>query len=1152
MPNPLDHSPLPGRVPQTTAELSDLATLDPLGDPEAITPYNFQPYYGEGRFAPYGYNPYFDNSPSPRSEPSKVEVLPRAVPMLPPTKAPKNTQTIDVDFEVVPSASKDASNKAYKNQIQAELARYNAKSDSKAASDKAYKKQVQAELDRYNLDALKAEQHRQLREQYREADRLRKQRDDDYLEELNSKRKYHPPTKPQAPSQPSNYPSTPKRTPPSYPATPNAQHQPFTANPYPKQQPLPYAEPAEFRQKVPWSVTPPGGAIVRPPKPWALAPIPKPPGFPVSPPPLPLPGMPRPMMPPPRPGLRPPRPSPMPRLRPPIMSPPGGGAGRPAGDYALDPFFGIPPYASPLLPLDDPGEPLNPNNPIQGFLNKYFPPLPGNKPHLAPPPFAPTYGPPVAFPYPKGKGLALYKLSVSYTQLGWHIVSGFSSNNASTHTQFEAYEILGSWVESRVRTDSPIYKSSLVSVVRTKETKNADPKNISFFYFLSGNEGFGTGQGAGSSYMIERVTGMAITLLEDRSFSRPQHPAYPFPFPDDIPQAIPYGFPDPYPSPPETKPFPLNNPFPKEKPAPSPQPKPIGYPQPQPIPAPQPLPFAFPSPQPAPTPENQPIPDVFPFPSPNPEPNLDPNPDANPTPQPKPKVPGFPFPSPMPQNPPKPLPKPDPKPLPLPKPVLYYPPPPPCPVPVFDMPCRFQKDLPKSIVVRVFDRCYIAGEISIPAHRAMQISVLPGTEDQVTELFERVFELEALQCLGGFIEEDKIIELSIPVVTCEQDSKGVKAPKTSRSTIEVRQSQSAAIAAQFEALAAIQKDLCKSGTDEPALLKKVYRILGGDAWNFNQEGVPNRKEKFDEEFKTIAVNAFKKSEGGGFDEQDQDSENLLTWLKRCFGSTYFRTGIHGFPTNVNKTMLSYSDDEEPEKISTLSDYLAWFIQQFDLLLGQFPVEIEIEDADPLKKGNQKKTIELANLSESIGELYGLATIGATNADLAINFLVRLAAEMVSTKSATLITQDYAKANASFLGYEGKAVEREIEFAFNPLKADTMEGFEEFLANSKAKIVGWEETDKASMVDYMQKLMFSASIIKAAFFRNSKQLSVIEKELESLFEQGKDDKAWQEFIALMNDPASPFNAGVDAGEYPLSKVDSKPVPPTDAEQKQKKP
>ena len=1101
MPNPLDHSPLPGRVPQTTAELSDLATLDPPGDPEAITPYNYQPYYGEGRFAPYGYNPYFDNSPSPRSEPSKVEVLPRAVPMLPPSKAPKNTQTIDVDFEVVPSASKDASNKAYKNQIQAELDRYNAKSDSKAASDKAYKKQVQAELDRYNLDALKAEQHRQDRERYRESERIRKQRDSDYLEELNSKRKYYPPTKPQSPSQPSNYPPTPNRPPPSYPSTPKAQHQPFTPKPYPKPQPLPYAAPSEFRQKVPWSVTPPGGAIVRPPKPGALAPVPKAPAFPVRPFPSPsLPSMPRPQMPPPRPGLLPPRPRPMPRMRPPIGLPHGGGVGRPAGDYDLDPFFGLPPWASPLLPLHDPGSVMNPG--IAGFIDKFIPrPLPKpsdpSSPHI--PPIGEEFSPPYN---EKRKRILLRCVEVDQ---GYAFLNGW---NTPTTTHPKEYIL-----------DVPFR-------VVQRTTHPRTPPFVQQDWYLQLQELGGWREFLGGGAPLIVSLKFWITNLNP---SQAETPLYPFK-PIEVPS--PVYIPESY----EPKPYP--------------QPKPIPHPFPQN----KPIPFGkpTPNPKPTPTPNPKPTPNFVPFPAPNPEPNLDPNPDAKPAPQPRPKFPGFPFPSPMPQNPPKPLPKIDPKPLPLPKPVLYYPPPPPCPVPVFDMPCRFQKDLPKSIVVRVFDRCYIAGEISIPAHRAMQISVLPGTEDQVTELFERVFELEALQCLGGFIEEDKIIKMSIPVVTCEQDSKGVKTPKTSRSTIEVRQSQSAAIAAQFEALAAIQKDLCKSGTDEPALLKKVYSILGGDAWNFNEEGVPKRKEKFDEEFKTIAVNAFKKGEGGGFDEQDQDSENLLTWLKRCFGSTYFRTGIHGFPTNVNKTMLSYSDDEEPKKISTLSDYLAWFIQQFDILLGQFPVEIEIEDADPLKKGNQKKTIELANLSESIGELYGLATIGATNADLAINFLVRLAAEMVSTKSATLITQDYAKANASFLGYEGKAVEREIEFAFNPLKAETMEGFEEFLANSKAKIVGWEETDKASMVDYMQKLMFSASIIKAAFFRNSKQLSVIEKELESLFEQGKDDKAWQEFIALMNDPASPFNAGVDAGEYPLSKVDSKPVPPTDAEQKQKKP
>lgn len=1147
MPIPLDHSPLPGRLPQKTAELSDLATIDPRGDPEAVTPYNYQPYYGEGRFAPNGYNPYFDNSPSPRGttssskgKTSKVEVLPppRQTKQLPSSKPAGYDQTIDVPFKVVP--------------------------DPKAVDDKAYKRQIQDELDKYNLQKIKAEQFRQDRERYAETKRVRQKRDDDHLEDLNAKRKYYPPTNPpklKTPYQPSNHPATPtaQRQPSSYADTPTDQHQLFTPKPYPKQQPLPYAEPAEFRQKVPWSVVPPGGEIVRPPTAGALAPIPKAPNFPIRPFPNPLPSpnpLKPPQMPAPNPMPRPPIPPGMPSLRPPSMRPPGSGVGRPSGDSAMDPFFGTPPYASPLLPPGDPGSVMNPNigNAIDQILHKFFGVNPKNQPPIKPNPSFSPLGSPVYFPVPKTKRLADYDITIFYDVMSWSAWAGYRTSPSRLPTGFTAYEILSCWVEFERRTDSRIYTESGTVVVRMKATKNSPPRNVKFGGFLTKNPGFGSNQGGGSSYIIEKVQRVDIRVAKFLDKKEPASPLYPFPLPDGLPDAIPYFFPEPDPLPAPPKPFPINKPAPPGQPKPSPQPKPIGYPQPKPVPAPQPKPVPAPQPQPVPTPENQPIPDVYPFPSPNPEPNLDPNPEAKPKPQPLPKIVGFPYPNPMPQTPPKIVPKPDPKPYPQPQPNLYYPPPPPCPIPNFDMPCRFQDKPPKPIAVRIFDRCYTVANISIAAHRAIQISVIPGTEQQITELFERVFQLEALQCQGGIFEEDNMIDLSIPVVVCQETPTGRKKSKTTQSTIRVRASQSAAIAAQFASLAAIQSDLCKAGTEPPELVKRIYTILGGDGWNFDREGVPNRNEKFDAEFKEISASAFVKGEGGKYDEQQQESESLLTWLKRCFGSTYFRTGIHNLPTQVQPTMLTYSDGEPPIEVSTLADYLAWFIRQFDLLLGQFPVEIEIEDADPLKKGKQTKTIELANLSESIGELYGLATIGATNADLAINFLVRLAAEVVSTKSATLITQDYAKANASFLGYEGKAVEREIEFAFNPLNAEKIEGFEEFLANSKAKIVGWEETDKASMVDYMHKLMFSASIIKAAFFRNSKQLSLIEKEIESLFAEGKDDTAWQDFLALINDPVSPFNSGVDAGEYPLSNIDSKPVPPTDSEQqkKQKKP
>jgi hypothetical protein len=47
--------------------------------------------------------------------------------------------------------------------------------------------------------------------------------------------------------------------------------------------------------------------------------------------------------------------------------------------------------------------------------------------------------------------------------------------------------------------------------------------------------------------------------------------------------------------------------------------------------------------------------------------------------------------------------------------------------------------------------------------------------------------------------------------------------------------------------------------------------------------------------------------------------------------------------------------------------------------------------------------------------------------------MRLASEVIATKNAALITQDYSKANAAFLGYKGNPARREIDYSFDPAK-----------------------------------------------------------------------------------------------------------------------
>jgi len=232
-------------------------------------------------------------------------------------------------------------------------------------------------------------------------------------------------------------------------------------------------------------------------------------------------------------------------------------------------------------------------------------------------------------------------------------------------------------------------------------------------------------------------------------------------------------------------------------------------------------------------------------------------------------------------------------------------------------------------------------------------------------------------------------------------------------------------------------------------------------------------------------------------------------------------GLDKLPATVPRSLLTYTDDEPGETIPSILEFLGWQIRAIDSAIGQFPIKVEVEDSDPAKPGNQTKKYELANLSEALAEVFGLALSASANADAGLSLGIKHTAETISVKNAVLQNQDYLKANASFLGYRGNSVPRTVNYAVSPFKTNSLE---DFLQSSTGVIRGWKETDPETVVGYLQRIVFAAGIVKAAFFRDRKANERLQKEIDSILDSGtaNDKKAWEEFLKLLNDPNSFLN------------------------------
>lgn len=286
------------------------------------------------------------------------------------------------------------------------------------------------------------------------------------------------------------------------------------------------------------------------------------------------------------------------------------------------------------------------------------------------------------------------------------------------------------------------------------------------------------------------------------------------------------------------------------------------------------------------------------------------------------------------------------------------------------------------------------------------------------------------------------------------------------------------------------------------------------------------------------IKAIKKAIGEGiikvpksFDSTLSNKEGKTTDLTQSleyFGKLISqRLGTGRYPIEVPLSLLTGVGDKTQE-VHSQTDYLYWLTLQLDALIGEFPIKIKIKDIDPLKEGDQEQEIIIPNIAEAIAEMYGITMKTGINQEVELNMLLRLAAEVIATKNGVAITQDYARANADFLGYKGNKVTRELTYNFDLARPDLLSGetpivIESLLKTVTGSVEGWKNDDKESLMDYLKRLMFAAGIIKAAFFRNKKQVGDIKEGIDDMYGDNKETKnRFEEFIQAIKNPQSDYN------------------------------
>ncbi|PHJ54509.1 hypothetical protein VF06_37470 [Nostoc linckia z4] len=192
---------------------------------------------------------------------------------------------------------------------------------------------------------------------------------------------------------------------------------------------------------------------------------------------------------------------------------------------------------------------------------------------------------------------------------------------------------------------------------------------------------------------------------------------------------------------------------------------------------------------------------------------------------------------------------------------------------------------------------------------------------------------------------------------------------------------------------------------------------------------------------------------------DNNNENLLKLILRRIGS--LPASVPDNFTKQNPSMIS---------IESLAELMLWQMQQLDALMGAYPIEIEIEDSDLVKEGNQKQKIKVPNQAEAIAELLGMILTIKRDTHATLITAIKAMGEAGMTKQLATKTLDVSLANAEFLGYKLEQKKKQIPSLFTPGGKDISETLKE----KNVEIVSYENTDKKDLQDDLKTLLTMAA------------------------------------------------------------------------------
>lgn len=210
-------------------------------------------------------------------------------------------------------------------------------------------------------------------------------------------------------------------------------------------------------------------------------------------------------------------------------------------------------------------------------------------------------------------------------------------------------------------------------------------------------------------------------------------------------------------------------------------------------------------------------------------------------------------------------------------------------------------------------------------------------------------------------------------------------------------------------------------------------------------------------------------------------------------------GIDLLPISVPKTVIEkkgegifekvfgFLDFSKNEDINSVLEMQVWVFKQISTILGHWMMEIEVEDSDALKEGDQQKNVVLPNMALTMREqiVMQVQTLKAVGmlVDMQIKALIDLAGTKVLSAECAARLEDLQM----YLDYETQEVTEDLPLQITiptlQTKREDVENLANFLKEGKVKVSydQWTVKKSQSLEEKMIQLLEMSSALRALYF-----------------------------------------------------------------------